>query len=143
MLPGWFQNCPNCVTANTTSLDPPPSNFQNMIQNGFNNQGCQFLVNVEVDMCWIYTIHGHGNWPSMGRNCKKNPKFGGSSLHREQTLKNKTNNNLKNKKMNLRELKKMIAEEYRYWMAEQPTPERNARWNARWNARKTRNRSRS
>jgi hypothetical protein len=45
MLPGWFQNCPNCVTANTTSLNPPPSNFQNMIQNGFNNQGCQFLVN--------------------------------------------------------------------------------------------------
>jgi len=45
MLPGYFQGCPNCVTANTTSLDPPPSNFQNMIQNGFNNQGCSFLQN--------------------------------------------------------------------------------------------------
>ena len=45
MLPGWFQNCPNCVTANSTSLDPPPSGFQNIIQNGFSNQGCQFLAN--------------------------------------------------------------------------------------------------
>ena len=45
MLPGWFQNCPNCVAANTAALDPPPSNFQNMIQNGLNNQGCQFLLN--------------------------------------------------------------------------------------------------
>ena len=45
MLPGWFQGCPNCVTGNSTALDPPPSNFQNMIQNGFTNNGCQFLLN--------------------------------------------------------------------------------------------------
>tara|TARA_Y100000361_G_C11145514_1_gene337785 strand:- start:1280 stop:1723 length:444 start_codon:yes stop_codon:yes gene_type:complete len=45
MLPGYFQNCPNCVAANTAAMGSPPSNFQNMIQNGFNNQGCSFLQN--------------------------------------------------------------------------------------------------
>ena len=45
MLPGWFQGCPNCLTANNAALQSPPSNFQNMIQNLFNNQGCQGLNN--------------------------------------------------------------------------------------------------
>ena len=45
MLPGWFQGCPNCVNANTTGFDAPQSNFQNMVQNGFANNGCPFLLN--------------------------------------------------------------------------------------------------
>jgi len=63
MLPGWFQNCPNCVTANIAALDLPPSNFQNMIQNGFNNNGCQFLLN------WMQNpSHEVTSVPSFGSN---------------------------------------------------------------------------